>query len=252
MTSPRTGRHDRAVTPGAGAGAAAAVLFVVAAVLVGERPGFHAPGVEVVAHLDARRTEVQLASALFAVAAALLVWFLSTVTALARAASPGARPATTTAYGCGLVFVALFLADITALAVGALRPGQLAATPQLAVALRDFELLAMGVAAPVVVGMLAALAWMVIRHGLLWPVWIGWLAAGAALAYSLRAGTLFVTDGPFAADGVLGLLVPVGGLVGWLLLSSVTLTLRPARRAPAAADRYGIATDPGVAERPRR
>jgi hypothetical protein len=48
------------------------------------------------------------------------------------------------AFGCGLVFTALFLVDVTALAVSALRPENMAADPELAVALRDFELLAMG------------------------------------------------------------------------------------------------------------
>lgn len=51
--------------------------------------------------------------------------------------------------------------------------------------------------------MLAAFAALALRDRALWPPWLGWLAAVAALGYALRVGTLFTTDGAFAADGVL-------------------------------------------------
>ena len=116
-------------------------------------------------------------------------------------------------FGCGLAFITLFLADLTALAVSALRPGNAAAAPEVALALRDFEFVAMGIASFSVVAMLAAAAILALRHGSVWPRWVGWLAAVAAVLYALRAGTIFTTDGPFAADGLLGIWVPVGALV---------------------------------------
>ena len=48
--------------------------------------------------------------------------------------------------------------------------------------------------------------------------------------------TLFTVDGPFAADGLAGLYVPVTALAAWLFLASVTLALDlrgTLRRAPA-------------------
>ncbi len=61
---------------------------------------------------------------------------------------------------------------------------------------------------------------------MLWPQWLGWLAVIAALAYALRVGTLFTTEGAFAADGVLGLWVPVIAAAGWILVASVLLAIR--------------------------
>jgi hypothetical protein len=39
-------------------------------------------------------------------------------------------------------------------------------------------------------------------------------------------GALFTTEGAFAADGVLGLWVPVIAFAGWTLIASVVLALR--------------------------
>ena len=50
-------------------------------------------------------------------------------------------------------------------------------------------------------------------------------------AYALRLGTLFTTEGPFAADGVLGLYVPAGALASWIFLASVVRAYA-ASRAP--------------------
>jgi hypothetical protein len=38
----------------------------------------------------------------------------------------------------------------------------------------------------------------------------------AAALYALRAATIFTTDGPFAADGLLGIWVPVAAIVVWV------------------------------------
>jgi hypothetical protein len=67
----------------------------------------------------------------------------------------------------------------------------------------------------------------------IWPRWLRGLAVLAAVAYSLRLGTLFTTEGPFAADGVLGLYLPVGAFASWIVLASVML----ARRRPADYER---------------
>lgn len=205
---------------GAAAGVVTVVLFLVGALLVGQRPSFAAGGSQFADHLDDHRTRIQLACACFAAAAPFLVWFLAVVAARAGAGPPGARHAAGVAYGCGIAFMAVFLVDVTTLAVAALRPDNMAQAPELAAALQDVELLAMGMAAPLVSGFLGAIAVLVLRYGVLWPAWVGWLAALASAAYALRLGTLFTTEGPFAADGVLGLYLPVGALLVWLLVGS--------------------------------
>lgn len=219
-------RDDSWAPYGAAAGAFAIVLFAIGSLLTGDRPSFDAPGAELAAHLEEQRTQIQLGSAFLASLAPFFVWFLATVASLVRASGPRARRAGVVAFGCGLAFIAVFLIDVTALAVSALRPENLAAAPELAVALRDIEFLAMGIAAFLLSGMLVAFAVLTLRDKALWPQWLGWLAAIAALAYALRVGTLFTTEGAFAVDGVLGLWVPVIGAAAWILLASVLLAIK--------------------------
>jgi hypothetical protein len=197
----------------------AVVLFVAGGLLTSDRPSFDAGGAEVAAWLEHNDTRIAVACCLFAGLAPLFVWFLATISSLARSV------AGSVAFGCGLVFVTLFLADITALAVGALRPR----TPEVALALQDFELIAMAAAAFAVVGLLASCATLAI-----WPRWVSRLAAVTALAYALRVGTVFSTEGAFAADGVLGFWVPVVAFASWLFAASVVLTqrLRAGARLP--------------------
>lgn len=200
---------------GAAAGAVGVALFLVAALVQGASPAFDSPGGEVAEWYGEERTRIQLSAALFAAATPFLIWFLATV----------GREAAPVAFGCGLVFVALFLVDVTTLAVGSLRPENMAANPELAIALRDLEWLLMGTAAFPAAAMLLAFA-----AAAALPRWLRVAAAVAAPLYLLRAGTLFTAEGPFAADGWLGLYVPVAALLAWLLAAAAVLSRRPATR----------------------
>jgi hypothetical protein len=220
---------DRWAPYGAAAGAIGVVLFLIGSLVIGDRPPFDASGAEIAADLAKDRTRTQVGCAFLALGAPFLVWFLATVASLTRTGGPGTRRAGSLAYGCGVIFVTLFLADVTTLAVAALRPENMTASPELATALRDFEFLAMGMAAFVVAGTLAAFAVLVLRDHAIWPDWLGWMAVIAASAYALRVGTLFTTEGAFAADGVLGLYVPVAAFAAWTVIASLLLA-RDVRR----------------------
>ena len=187
------------------AGLAAVVLFVLGALLVGDRPPLDAPAAAVAADLLEHPERVQGACVLFALAGTLLAVVLAAATAAGTHALLVARV-------CGLTFLALFLVDVTALAVAS-RPHP----PDVVVALRDVELLAMGTAAPLVSAALAAFS------VALAPGPLARLTALAAALYLLRLGTLLTTSGPFAADGVLGLVVPVVALLAWVVAASVAL-----------------------------
>ena len=186
------------------------LLFLAGGALVGERPAFDAGADDLASYLASHQTRIQVACLLFALAVPLFVGFLVTVVSLARA-----RVSSLVAAACGLVFLTLFLADCTALVVSAVRPN---ANP--VVALRDFELLAMGVAAPAAATMLLALG----RTGL-WPRWLSGLSVAAAALYMLRIGTLFAADGAFAPDGFLGIKVPVAAIASWWLAASLVLVV---------------------------
>lgn len=207
------------------AGFAAVTLFGAGALVIGERPSFSAGGSELVAFIDAERTQIQIGTALIAAGVPFFICFLATVASLTGGGSRAVRQAGFWLFGCGLAFSTLFLADLTALAVSAMRPDNVAAAPEIAVALLDFEFAAMGIASFSVVGMLAAAAILALRHGVIWPRWIGGLAVAAAALYALRAGTIFTTDGAFAADGLLGIWVPVAALVAWMATAAVVLAL---------------------------
>jgi hypothetical protein len=242
-------RDDSWAPAGAAAGAVAVALYVVGSLVIGTPPDFDAPGAEVAAYLDEERTRIQVGSAIHAAWAPFFVWFLATVASLTRAGGPGTRRAGAVAFGCGVTFIALFLADVTALAVGALRPENMAAAPELAAALHDFSWLAMGMAAFLIAGVLGAFAVLALRDKAIWPDWLGWLAAIAALAYTLRVGTLFTTEGAFAADGVLGLYVPVIAVAGWIFVGSVVLALNLRHRHhpdPTNASRPAVRAERGT------
>jgi hypothetical protein len=221
--------RDTWVRLGAGAGAVGVSLYVIGALVLPREPDFDASAATVAAFFDSNRTRVQLGVAIEALWAPLFVWFLATVLSLARA--EGERPgrAAAVALGCGLVFITLFLADVTCLAIGALRPENMLAAPEVAGALRDFSWLVMGVATPTVCGLAVALSLIALRNRALWPPWVGWLGLLAAAAYAMRIGTLFTMSGPFAADGLLGLWIPVVAVAIWLGAASIEL----ARRAPS-------------------
>ena len=211
---------------GAAAGLAAIGVYVAGAAIMPREPGFDASAAQVAAWFDENRTRIQIGCAVQALWPPLLLWFLATVRSLAAAAGDAVARAATIAFGAGVVFATLFLADVASLAVAALRPENMLATPEVAASLRDFSWLVMGMATPTVCALAAALAALALRHEAIWPRWIGWLAVAAGAAYALRIGTLFTTTGPFAADGLLGLWVPVIAIAALIVAAGLTLLLR--------------------------
>jgi hypothetical protein len=211
---------------GAAAGAVAVGLYAAGGLLVGTPDDFGAAASEAAAYFEDRQAEIQLGSALFAASAPFLVWFLSTVAALAREAGASAARAGSFSLGCGVCALALFMSDVAALTVGALRPGNMRAAPQLASALLDFSFLAIAMGSFLTAGVFVGFAVIALRDGALWPRWLGWLAVVAALACCLRVGTLFTEEGPFTAGGLVGFWLPVAGFAGWIATGSVVLTAR--------------------------
>ena len=216
------------------AGAVAVVLFTAAGAVIGSRPPADATGSAIAEHLAGNRTRIQIGCALSAATAPFLTWFFATILSASRLAGPAAERAGTVIFGCGVMFVALYLVDVGALAVSALRAESMAAAPELASALRDLEWLLAAMAAFTMSGLLVACAVTALTVGALWPRWVGWLSLLAAVAYGLRTGALFTVEGPFAADGPLGLWIPVAAAIGWVLAAGATLS-RGARYRGATA-----------------
>lgn len=223
------GAQDRFVVWGAIAGAIAVLVFVAGFLVAAKPPAADASAQAIVSYLDEDRTRIQVSSAFLVAAIPLLLWFLATVASLADALGPGARRAGNLAFVSGAVAAGVFLTDVAALMVGALRPDSIAASPELAQALHDYSWVAPAASAPLFAAMLAALATLGLRDRALWPRWLGWAALCAAAAYALRTGAMLTEEGPFAADGILGFVVPIIALLGWTLVASVALWLEVRR-----------------------
>jgi hypothetical protein len=217
---------DRSARAGAAAGVVAVLLYLIGGGTIGSPPDFDAPAANAAAYFADERTRIQIGSAFIALSTVFLVWFLATVAALARAAGPGPGRAGAVAFGCGLVALTLFLSDVAALTVGALRPENMAAAPEVAAALLDYSFLAIAMASFLTAGVFAAFAVLALRDRALWPGWLGWLALVAALACSLRIGTLFTTEGAFTAGGALGFWAPVAAFVVCTATASLLLAFR--------------------------
>ena len=222
-------REDGWVLYGAAAGAAAILFFVAGFAVVGTPPGFDAPATRIAAWFGDDRTRIQVGSAIAAASTPFFIWFLATVHSLTRPLGSGARRAGVVAFGCGLIAVALFLADTTALLVAALRPENMRASPELASALFDFSFLALGVGAFAFAGVFAAYAVLVLRDRALWPAWLGWAAAVSAVLTAMRVGCVFTDSGPFAADGVFGFYAPVVAFTSWIAVASLALAVQVRR-----------------------
>ena len=201
-------------------------MYAAGGLLAGTPEHFGGPPVEAVAYLTRHPDRIQLGAAFFAASAPLLTWFLATVAALAREHGPATARAASTAFACGVASLALFMSDSAALVVGTLRPANMRAAPELASALLDYSFVAIAMASFLTAAVFAAYAVIALRAGALWPRWLGWLAAAAALGCALRVGTLFTTEGPFTAAGVLGFWLPVAAFGGWITLASLVLASR--------------------------
>jgi hypothetical protein len=206
-------------------------MFVAGGSLMGTPADYGGPPAEAAEYFADRDTQIQVGSAIVAAAVPFLVWFLVTVRSRARAAGPGAARAAAVAFGCGLTTLALYLSDVSALAVGALRPRNMAASPELAAALLDYSFVAIAMATFLTAAVLVAFAVLALRDKAVWPGWVGWLALAGALAYSLRIGNLFTTSGPFTAGGALGFWTPVVAFMVWLVVASVVLARAPRQTA---------------------
>jgi hypothetical protein len=184
---------------------------------------------EVVAYFEDDRTGIQVSSAFLVLAVPFLVWFLATVASLAEPAGRRTRRTANLAFACGAVAAGVFLTDVAALMVGALRPANMAASPELAQALHDYSWVAPAVSAPLFAVMLAALATLALSERWHWPRWLGQAGVVAAAAYLMRTGGMFTDQGAWAADGLLGFWVPIVALQGWIFAASLTLWLAERR-----------------------
>jgi hypothetical protein len=176
------------------------------------------------------QSQIQVGMLIVTLALFAFLWFAGSVrSAIAIAEGPGDRLASIALAGAVIAAGSLLL-TATALEAAAFRTDAVDAV--VVRALADLGFLA---AAPGVAGLMAFLGATAIagyRHGAV-PAPIAGFSALGAITQPLALGIAFTDSGAFAADGVLGFIVPIVTFSVAVIALSVTLYRRP---VPAGAE----------------
>jgi hypothetical protein len=220
--------NDRYARYGAASGIAAVILiFIGFGVFSSGIPATDASAEEWGAFFSDNQNQVQLGITLVGIGLFFFVWFLGSLrSAIASAEPAGARLASIALAGGTVGVVSLMIAGAGGLAA-AFRPDEV--DPTLTRALNDFGTLGAAPAAAGFTAMFAATAIAGYRHGAL-PAPIAGFSALAAITQPLAYFVGFTDSGPFAADGALGLWVPIITFAVAVLSASGTLA-RPSAKA---------------------
>jgi hypothetical protein len=223
--------NDRFARYGAATGIIFLILFGVGfSVFAGDAPDTNAPAEEWATWYGDHESRIQTGLTLVGVGLFFFVWFLGSLrSALAVAEGGGGRLASV-AYGGGILSAAFFMVAVASAAAAAFHAGEV--DPAITQALNDLGLVVGAPAAAGVTALFGATAIVGYRHGAV-PAPVAGFSALAAITQPLAFGVAVTESGAFAADGVLGLWVPVATFVVAILALSVALIRAPVPR-PAA------------------
>lgn len=183
--------------------------------------------------LAANRLAVVGQSLFFMAGAAFNLWFVAGLREHLVASSPRARRLAHLVFGAGLLWSGLNIIGQAPQIVLSL-PSQAHVSPALARALADLCFVMLNVANLPLAVMFAALATLTFRARV-FPLWLGGLAAFAAVAAALLVLGLALGTGPLAPQGWLTILLYPASVL-WLVPASIYLLVRQRRlHAPVAA-----------------
>jgi hypothetical protein len=215
--------NDRYAKYGAATGIVFAVLVIIGfGIVMPNPPDLDSPAQEWSKYYTDHQDAIRAAVLILSVSLFFFVWFLGSLSSALRAAIGNPR-LPSVAFGGGVLAAASLTGTLGATAVAAYRPEESA--PQLVQVLNDTAVL---VAVPGIAGLtalLAATAIVFLRSPVL-PDWLGWVSAVGAVVQPLGFGAIFTQTGAFAGDGVLGLYVPIIGLLVTVGALSVVLMQR--------------------------
>ena len=133
-------------------------------------------------------------------------WFLGSLSQTLRVTAGNPR-LPSIAFAGGVLGVAFLGITLTGIATAAFRPDE--TSPEVTRAINDFALLVAGPASAGLAALFGATALVILRYRGGLAEWLGWLCAVTAVSQLLTLGVIFTDEGAFAADGALGLIVPV-------------------------------------------
>lgn len=216
---------DRYAKYGAATGLIAVALIVIGfGIVTPEPPDVSAPAEEVSSYYAEEQDGIRAGLLIVSIALFPFIWFLGSLTSTLRISSGNPR-LPTVAFAGGAIGAALLMVTLAAFAAAAFRPDQ--ATPEITQALNDIGLVAAAPAAGAFAALFGATALVILRGSAL-PEWLGWVAAITAVAQLLPLGVLFTDEGAFAADGALGLIVPVLTFLVTIAALSIIIMRLPA------------------------
>jgi len=213
--------NDRNARLGAASGVVAVILtFVGFGMVTSGAPGYDESGEAWSGWFADNANRIQIGVIVAALSLFFFIWFLGSLRSAIAAAEGGTGRLASIAYGGGLLAAGTLLITLAAVATAAFRPDEI--SPDLTRALNDFAAM---IGAPAVAALMAffgATAIAGYRHGAL-PAPVAGFSALAAIAQPLTFGVMFTDSGAFAADGVLGIILPVLTFAIAIVTASVTL-----------------------------
>lgn len=229
--------RDRYASWAALSGALATILIVGAfgALVLPNAPDTDASPTAWASYYIDHGSRIQVGITIAGVGLFFFAWFLGSVrSALARAEGGQPRLAAV-AFGGGIVSIVTLLIALSATAVAALRPTDVA--PGITRAMTDLGAVAGGPGAAGFTAFFAAVAIGGYRYRAV-PAPVAGFSALAAITQPLAYGVAVTDSGVFAADGVLGAFIPIITFVLAMMTLSAALVRKPAGYAgPAGLSR---------------
>jgi hypothetical protein len=217
--------NDTYARLGATGGIVFAVLSIVGfAIVIPKPPDLDSSAARIAAYYVDHQDAIRVGLTIAGIGLFFFLWFLGSLRSAFAAAEGGNARLTSVAYGAGLVGTAVLMVGIAAAEVAAFRPDDV--SPDVTRAFNDLFVVLGAPATSALAAFFAATAAIGFRHRAL-PGWAAWISAIAAVCQLPAIGTAFTTHGAFAADGVLGLFVPILGLVVGVIAISVALMRAP-------------------------
>jgi len=217
--------NDRYARYGAATGIIAVVLIMVGyGIATPNIPKVSASADDWLSWVTGHQNQIQFGTTITTVGLFFYIWFLGSLRSALSAAEGGSGRLASIAYGGGLVSAGFFVIGLTAIQAAAFRTD---APADVVRGLGDIANVCGAPAAGGFTALFAATAIVGYRHKAV-PAPVAGFSALAAITQPLALGAGVTDSGAFAADGVLGLWVPVITFAIAILTLSGALYRRPA------------------------
>jgi hypothetical protein len=221
--------NDKYARYGAATGILAVILILVGySIATQDVPATDAPADDWLSYVTDNQSQIQVGTTIVAVGLFFYIWFLGSLRSALSLAEGGSGRLASIAFGGGIVSAGFFVIGLTAVQAAAFRTD---ASADVVRALSDIGTVCGAPAAAGFAALFGATAIVGYRYRPI-PAPVAGFSALAAITQPLALGVGVTDSGPFAADGVFGLWVPIITFAVAILTLSAALVRRadvPAR-----------------------